>query len=92
MLKVVATLSILTLLCSAEVIDRVAAADARVAVVGNPANTNAMIAASVARRLPAVGRQAPARVLEQALGRIDARYGRRTGDVVALQLEYPRSG
>jgi malate dehydrogenase len=34
------------------VIDRVAAADARVAVVGNPANTNAMIAASVARRLP----------------------------------------
>ena len=45
-----------------------------------------------ARRLPAVGRQAPARVLEQALGRIDARYGRRTGDVVALQLEYPRSG
>ena len=35
------------------VIDRVAAADARVAVVGNPANTNAMIAASVARRLPA---------------------------------------
>jgi malate dehydrogenase len=34
------------------VIDRLAAADARVAVVGNPANTNAMIAASVARRLP----------------------------------------
>ncbi|MCC6239107.1 MAG: malate dehydrogenase [Phycisphaerales bacterium] len=36
-----------------QVIDRVAAADARVAVVGNPANTNCMIAASVARRLPA---------------------------------------
>jgi malate dehydrogenase len=35
------------------VIDEVAADDARVAVVGNPANTNAMIAASQAKRLPA---------------------------------------
>ncbi|HYC71517.1 MAG TPA: malate dehydrogenase [Opitutaceae bacterium] len=34
------------------VIDAVAAADARVAVVGNPANTNCMIAASQAKRLP----------------------------------------
>lgn len=34
-------------------IDEVAAEDARVAVVGNPANTNCMIAASQARRLPA---------------------------------------
>jgi malate dehydrogenase len=33
------------------IIDEVAAADARVAVVGNPANTNAMIAASQAKRL-----------------------------------------
>jgi malate dehydrogenase len=33
------------------IIDRVAAADARVAVVGNPANTNCMIAASMAKRL-----------------------------------------
>src|SRR5947208_1645590 len=33
-------------------IDRVAAHDARVAVVGNPNNTNCMIAANVARRLP----------------------------------------
>jgi malate dehydrogenase len=33
-------------------IDRVAAADARVAVVGNPCNTNCMIAASQAKRLP----------------------------------------
>jgi len=33
------------------VIDEVAAEDARVAVVGNPANTNCMIAASKARRL-----------------------------------------
>jgi malate dehydrogenase len=36
-----------------KVIDRVAADNARVAVVGNPANTNAMIAASQAKRLPA---------------------------------------
>src|SRR5256885_5486102 len=36
-----------------KIIDAVAAADARVAVVGNPANTNCMIAASQARRLPA---------------------------------------
>jgi malate dehydrogenase len=35
-----------------KVIDAVAAADARVAVVGNPANTNCMIAASQAKRLP----------------------------------------
>ena len=34
------------------IIDAVAAADARIAVVGNPANTNCMIAASQARRLP----------------------------------------
>src|SRR5476649_2838138 len=35
-----------------KIIDTVAAADARVVVVGNPANTNCMIAASHARRLP----------------------------------------
>ena len=35
-----------------QVIDAVAAEDARVAVVGNPANTNCMIAASQAKRLP----------------------------------------
>ena len=34
-----------------QVIDKVAAADCRVAVVGNPANTNCMIAASQAKRL-----------------------------------------
>lgn len=34
-------------------IDRVAADDARIAVVGNPCNTNCMIAASQAKRLPA---------------------------------------
>ena len=36
-----------------KIIDEVAAADARVAVVGNPANTNCMIAASQAKRLTA---------------------------------------
>ncbi|MEO7797886.1 MAG: malate dehydrogenase [Opitutaceae bacterium] len=36
-----------------KIIDEVAADDARVAVVGNPANTNCMIAASHAKRLPA---------------------------------------
>jgi malate dehydrogenase len=36
-----------------QIIDRLAADDCRVAVVGNPANTNCMIAASVSRRLPA---------------------------------------
>ena len=36
-----------------QTIDQVAAADARVVVVGNPANTNCMIAASKAKRLPA---------------------------------------
>ena len=35
-----------------QVIDAVAAADARITVVGNPANTNCMIAASQAKRLP----------------------------------------
>jgi malate dehydrogenase len=36
-----------------QIIDAVAATDARIAVVGNPANTNCMIAASQAKRLPA---------------------------------------
>jgi malate dehydrogenase len=35
-----------------KIIDKVAADNARVAVVGNPANTNAMIASAVAKRLP----------------------------------------
>lgn len=35
-----------------QIIDQVAAANARVVVVGNPANTNCMIAASHAKRLP----------------------------------------
>ena len=40
--------------------------------------------------LPPIGEQPPARALDAALAGIDARYGRRTGDVVAMQLEYPR--
>lgn len=36
-----------------KIIDRVAADNARIAVVGNPANTNAMICASACKRLPA---------------------------------------
>ena len=41
------------------------------------------------RMLPAVGNQ-PARALDDALAGIEARYGRRTADFVATQLEYPR--
>lgn len=43
-----------------------------------------------ARRLPAVGERAPARVLDQTLEGIEARYGAPTAAVVAMQLEYPR--
>lgn len=44
-----------------------------------------------ARRLPALAGRPPARALDAALAGIEARYGRRTGDVVAMQLEYPRA-
>jgi putative intracellular protease/amidase len=43
------------------------------------------------RQLPAITGQ-PARALEQALLGIEARYGIRTADFVAMQLEYPRHG
>jgi putative intracellular protease/amidase len=43
------------------------------------------------RLLPALGGRPPATALDQALRAIDARYGERTGDVVAMQLEYPRN-
>ena len=43
----------------------------------------------VAQHLPPVGREPPARVLDQALGDIEARYGARTAGFVAMQLEYP---
>jgi transcriptional regulator GlxA family with amidase domain len=42
------------------------------------------------RRLPAIGDRRPAHALDNALLGIENRYGRRTADVVATQLEYPR--
>jgi hypothetical protein len=42
------------------------------------------------RRLPAIGRAQPAKALDEALHGIEARYGMRTADFVAMQLEYPR--
>jgi putative intracellular protease/amidase len=42
------------------------------------------------RLLPAIGEQPPARALEQVLQSIAARYGTRTADFVAMQLEYPK--
>lgn len=42
-----------------------------------------------ARRLPPVGAGRPAQVLDETLKDIDGRYGARTADVVAMQLEYP---
>jgi putative intracellular protease/amidase len=41
------------------------------------------------RLLPVIGNR-PAHALNQALREIAARYGERTADIVALQLEYPR--
>ena len=41
-------------------------------------------------RLPDIGSSPPARRLDLALQRIESRYGRRTADMVAMQLEYPR--
>jgi ketosteroid isomerase-like protein/putative intracellular protease/amidase len=41
-------------------------------------------------RLPAIGERPPALVLDETLQEISARYGRRTADFVAMQLEYPR--
>jgi transcriptional regulator GlxA family with amidase domain len=44
------------------------------------------------QRLPAIDERPPAKALDNALSAIEARYGRRTADVVAVQLEYPRPG
>ena len=41
------------------------------------------------RLLPALGDRRPAEVLDETLRAIAARYGTRTADAVALQLEYP---
>ena len=40
--------------------------------------------------LPEVGDRKPAEALDDVLGAITARYGERTTDFVAMQLEYPR--
>jgi hypothetical protein len=40
------------------------------------------------RLLPAIGDRRPAEVLDETLRAIAARYGMRTADVVAMQLEY----
>jgi putative intracellular protease/amidase len=42
------------------------------------------------RLLPSVGERKPAEALDGALQEITARYGTRTTDFVAMQLEYPR--
>jgi transcriptional regulator GlxA family with amidase domain len=44
------------------------------------------------RRIAPVGEQAPAKVLDEALKAISRRYGTRTADFVAMQLEYPQQG
>ncbi len=41
-------------------------------------------------RIPALADRKPAAVLDETLRAIAARYGDRTADVVAMQLEYPR--
>jgi putative intracellular protease/amidase len=43
------------------------------------------------RLLPSVGDRKPAEALDEALQGIAARYGTRTTDFVAMQLEYPRN-
>ena len=43
------------------------------------------------RLLPAIGDRQPARALDEALDGIATRYGMRTADFVAMQLEYPRT-
>ena len=43
------------------------------------------------RRLPEIGNASPAEALDNTLRAITARYGTRTTDFVAMQLEYPRS-
>jgi transcriptional regulator GlxA family with amidase domain len=41
------------------------------------------------RLIPAIGQRQPAQALNDALRGISARYGARTGRIVAMQLEYP---
>jgi putative intracellular protease/amidase len=44
-----------------------------------------------ARQLPAIGDRRPSEALDEALRAIAARYGPRTTDFVAMQLEYPQA-
>lgn len=46
----------------------------------------------VEQALPAIGDQSPAKALDGALRGIESRYGIRTADFVAMQLEYSRHG
>lgn len=41
-------------------------------------------------QLPTISDLQPARALDEALGGITSRYGTRTAEFVAMQLEYPR--
>jgi hypothetical protein len=43
------------------------------------------------RLVAALEDRRPARALDETLGAIAARYGARTADFVAMQLEYPRA-
>jgi hypothetical protein len=43
------------------------------------------------RLLPTIGELQPAKALDQALHGTEARYGMRTADFVAMQLEHPRA-
>ncbi len=66
-------------------IDEVAADDCRVAVVGNPCNTNCMIAASQARRLPAERFTAMTRLDQnRAVTQIAQKAGAKVTDVERL--------
>lgn len=67
------------------IIDEVAADDARVAVVGNPANTNCMIAASKARRLTPDRFTAMVRLDQnRATSQLAAKAGVQTTDVTDI--------
>jgi putative intracellular protease/amidase len=46
---------------------------------------------SAPMRLPALGDRPPAQALDHVLEEISARYGTRTAEFVAMQLEYPRA-
>ena len=68
-------------------IDEVAAIDARVIVVGNPCNTNCLIAAAQAKRVPKRNFTAMTRLdHNRALGQLAQKAGATTGDVRDLVI------